>query len=111
MIRSVGIQEDLAAPGLVFGRRQAVEDGAGQAGSPTRKRRAFPVATATFIPSDTVPPDGSATDENRSMARCMSSAQAMARRPSSPSSQHVIASPAKPMTLPPYLSNSQIRAS
>ena len=64
-------------------------------GSPTTKRRASPTAIATFIPSSTVLPPGVTIVPVRRIACCMPSAAAHAREPSSPSIQHVIASPAK----------------
>jgi hypothetical protein len=64
-------------------------------GSPTRKRRADPTATAIFIARVTVVPAGVVIVPVCCMASCMPSAAAQASVPSSPSSQHVMASPEK----------------
>jgi hypothetical protein len=64
-------------------------------GSPTTNRRAFPAATATFMPIWNVWPPGVRTSGTVAIARCMSSPHATASVPSSPSSQQVTASPLK----------------
>jgi hypothetical protein len=64
-------------------------------GSPTTKRRAVPTAIAIFMPSCTSIPPGVRTVPTRSMTSCIASPHAAPRAPSSPSSQHVIASPLK----------------
>ncbi len=64
-------------------------------GSPTTNRRALPAATATFRASWTVVPAGVWIVPTRAIAACIASAAAVARRPSSPSSQQVMASPEK----------------
>ena len=70
-------------------------------GSPTEKRRACPAATATRIAGDSDSPWGIETASTWLMASCIARAQAVARRPSSPSNQQVMLSPAKLITLPP----------
>ena len=64
-------------------------------GTPTTNRRAGPTAMATFIASVMALPPGVVTDPTRAMAACIASPQAVARVPSSPSIQQVIASPEK----------------
>ena len=64
-------------------------------GSPTTKRRARPVATATLSASRTTVPAGVVISPTRAIASCMANATATARIPSSPSIQQVIASPEK----------------
>ena len=64
-------------------------------GSPTTKRRARPVATATLRASCTTVPPGVVIRPSRAIAPCMAKATATARMPSSPSIQQVMASPEK----------------
>ena len=64
-------------------------------GSPTTNRRAGPTATATFIASWTVVPPGVWIVPSRAIASCIATAAAVARMPSSPSIQQVMASPEK----------------
>ena len=87
------------------------------AGSPTTKRRTGPLATATFTPNPGKPCMAFCTAKAAATARadegCRASRQfgtTFRSRPAS-SNQHVIASPAKLMTLPPYRSISPIKAS
>jgi hypothetical protein len=64
-------------------------------GSPTRNRRASPTATATLTARATVAPPGVVIVPTRAIASCIASPQAVARMPSSPSIQQVMASPEK----------------
>ena len=64
-------------------------------GSPTTNRRARPTATATLSASWTSVPAGVRIRPTRAIASCIASPAAVARVPSSPSSQQVIASPEK----------------
>lgn len=76
-------------------------------GSPTRKRRAGPAATAILTAMGIRVPPGVVMASSRVMYSCMAKAAAAARpaavAPSSgvaSSNQQVMASPLKPMTLP-----------
>ena len=71
------------------------------AGSPTTNRRADPAVTATFTPSVTRLPPGVTTRPTTAIVSCIATAQLAPRQPSSPSSQHVTASPLKYTTEPP----------
>ena len=64
-------------------------------GSPTRNRRAAPTATAIFSSTATREPPGVTSCPTLAIASCIASAHAVARDPSSPSIQHVTASPLK----------------
>ncbi len=65
---------------------------------------------ATFTAGWTVAPPGMVVVPKRAIASCIASPQAVARMPSSPSTQQVIASPEKEMTSPPNRSSSSMTA-